>query len=257
MGKATMALALAILAFLTLGCVSKHAETDGLEERAWQVPANFYDLLVNEEKRREERRLRDNNQLPDIFEGGATMDMFPPETLPGVLDVYFNIPLPKEASLRFSPNDGELVVRHYPEQLDQLDELIRSLGPMDRIMIDRKMFHTKGAMVISGGFLPEGMVTRRWYCAKEVLEAMIADRLALSSESNPFVDPSNPRPAPPKLTLKQEFMRCGIAFPEGASIAYDPDSEILTCAHQMPDLAWIELLLLHMAFKLTEEQAAN
>ncbi len=242
-----------MLASILLSCAPKDVQLGGLEERSWQVSANLYELLMNEEK----RRLRESGQMVDLFEGGGAVDVFPPDTLPGIFDVCFNIPFPKEASLRFSPNDGELVVSHYPEQLDQLDEFIRSLGSMDRIMIDRKMFHPKGAMVINGGDDSEGLATRKWHCAKEVIEALIALRQELSSQSNPFVDPSDPPPPPPKLTLRQEFMRWGIAFPEGASIAYHPESEILTSVHHLTDAARVELLLLHAAFKLSEEQASN
>lgn len=253
MGRVIMPLVLVMLASLLSGCGSKDAQTDGLEERSWQVPANLHELLMSEEK----RRIREEEGV-DLFEGGTTVCIFPPDTLPGIFDAIFNIPFPNEASLRFSPNDGELVVRHHPDQLDQLDEFIRSLGSLEQRVIDRKIFHPIGAMVINGGDDSEGLVTRKWHSSKEVIEALSSANHEEMSGPNPFVDPSDPPPLKrPKPTLQQEFMYFGISFPEGASIAYDAESGMLTCVNQLSEAARIELLLLMVAFDLAEKQAGE
>ncbi|MDX1679551.1 MAG: hypothetical protein R3242_02365 [Akkermansiaceae bacterium] len=229
-------------------------ETTGMEERSWQVPVHLRGLLEREERQR--NRPPTQNELWVGLEDRSKLisEITKDETFTGIFEHGYGIPFADGAFVRYCPNRGELTVRHDAGRLDEMDQILQSLGPLDHDRIDEAIFRPMGAMLMDGGERFAGMATSQWHVSEEVIQAIRADTDSPSPESNPFFDASAP-PAPPShKTVREVFARAGVAFPEGASIEYDPETETITAVNNHFDSVRIEGLLLMYVVKVAEAQ---
>lgn len=204
--------------------------------RNWTVPADLMERLLKGPSSDAEESRAENDPLA----GGDKFFL----QMPDLLETHYAIPFPSGTSASFSPNRGELVVRQTADRLAEIEALLNSLGPMEPLVLDDKLFSPMGELVLNGGDYPSGLATRKWHVAPEVIDEFL-DSIELQATQR----------GKHRRTLSEALRDCGISVGDGTSVTYDRESTTVTSVNTESNAFYTEMLLLDSAIAVSRKSA--
>ncbi len=235
-----------------------------LEVRTWSVSADFMRRLMEGPPLQKEEPARADNPFAAGGRGVVCQFFY---VLPRMFEIYYEISPSSGSTFEFSPNRGELVVKSTREVLERIDNVIKSLGPMKRLVLDAGLFRPFGKLILNGDSVGDEVVEWQWFVAPEVMDNFIESYSRERAEKKDPFAPSDPfsdnrkegedevKSRNHKPTLEDLLMEYGVAvFGPGVSIRYDRVTGTLTSVNTTQATLVLELVFLESAVSVASEK---